>query len=211
MKTGHVLSIKAGAIREQDTYKFLEGVNEDFQFTRNLSPNVSNPNQIIAAYCVIKMKENPREDFILKVMPIRPNDLNTNYMDVESAAKYVAQRAAMREVIHTKLHAFEGVAELVEMLAVERESYQMEDSEEVTEQIEPVKAEPEITAAESSPDTSRNDPTIESTSGDIEEGRERQSPFRLDYTEEELNGEEPERVCEAPAPPKQEPRRRRTI
>ncbi len=92
--------VKSSSIRRQDHFVCVEGTEERLEFTRNLTPDKTKPNDIIGAWSVVKMKDGRQ---LVKTVPLIEMELATKggRMTMESAAAYKAQRAAMRDALRT--------------------------------------------------------------------------------------------------------------
>ncbi len=92
--------VKSSSIRRQDHFVCVEGTDERLEFTRNLTPDKTKPNDIIGAWSVVKMKDGRQ---LVKTVPLIEMELSAKSarMTMESAAAYKAQRAAMRDALRT--------------------------------------------------------------------------------------------------------------
>lgn len=128
-------TIETGVIRDQDIIDVTEGTEPHLNFRRNFRPDRSKENPIIGAYCVIR--EQPGQSRVQlktigiyeakKAHPTDPKKEITTYtthddrtievgrMGAESACRYVAQRACMREVARTWLKGNASVEALLQM------------------------------------------------------------------------------------------------
>jgi hypothetical protein len=140
METGQVAVIRSQIVREQDVpfYEVDTGVNPTVKFRRNLRVDRSKPNDIVAAFGYVEAKDG-RKIVIEKVFERREQgtgalidadtgrEVNATRMDEATSARYVAQRAAMREAAHTLFHDFANIRAIFDL-----ESETLSTTEEIT-------------------------------------------------------------------------------
>lgn len=98
MKSGIVKSIQSNYVLRQDKFSFVEGGDEDPRLERNLCPDYKAPNDIIAAFCRIVLKDGTKHTVLT---PIDASRLEVGRSTPEKAATNIAQRACQRDVIRT--------------------------------------------------------------------------------------------------------------
>lgn len=137
METGQVAQIRSQIVREQDVpfYEVDTGTNASVKFRRNLRVDRDKPNDIVAAFgyveakdgrCLVveKVFERNKEGVLCDIDSGR--SVNSDYMDEATSARYMAQRAAMREAAHTLFHDFNNIRALFEL-----ESEELSKGEEI--------------------------------------------------------------------------------
>jgi hypothetical protein len=129
--------IETNVIRSQDDYEIEEGSDGFVKFRRNFRYDPAKPNPIIAAYCVIKENANggrrqirtvgisestrildkgtARERTLISFKTHDGREVEPGRMGAETACRYVAQRACMREVARTWLRGNKAVQGLVQL------------------------------------------------------------------------------------------------
>lgn len=131
-------TIEANVIRDQDSIEVSEGTNPQLSFRRNFRPDRAKPNPIVGSYCVVREKPGTPTRYQIKTIAIEekkeianPGKANEREVSVfmthdgrkiepgrmgaESACRYVAQRACMREVARTWLMGNKRIEALLNM------------------------------------------------------------------------------------------------
>lgn len=96
--TGDLVRMETGVIREQDRLDFISGSETKLSHVPAWQPDPGKPNQVIGAWAVIRMRDNDPH-MVVKRLDHKELAATPGFMDVDSRAKYIAQRACMREVL----------------------------------------------------------------------------------------------------------------
>lgn len=96
--TGELRRMEVGVVREQDTFEYSAGTETRLTHVPKLTATADKPNQIVASWCIIQVGDR---DPHIAVKPVNQKELAAvpGFMDAETRAKYLAQRACMREVM----------------------------------------------------------------------------------------------------------------
>lgn len=146
--TGKVASIHSEAVRRQDHYNILEGTDLKIEHRKCITPDLKQPNDVVAAYCVIDLKDGRR---FIRTLVVEQKDLNLNRCDPETRARNLAQLKAMRILSQTVGHEpeFKGITTISKLDA---ESSSMGEELQRPQNVD----QPEIVKAEV-PDEFNND------------------------------------------------------
>jgi recombinational DNA repair protein RecT len=129
METGKVANIEARAIYLQDRCRVKLGTDNVIEHEINFTPNPDQPNPIIASYGIVTLKDGRREIAIKRLYA--PGDKKPRqeegqergqaFMDEETAARYAAQRPAMKGALNKFFKEDRALLALIEM---ENQSYE---------------------------------------------------------------------------------------
>ena len=133
METGKVANIESRAIFLQDVCKVKLGTENLIEHEINFIPDQGKPNPIIGAYGIVTLKDGRREIAVKRLYaPGADNkqrqgqdegqEKGRAFMDDETAARYSAQRPAMKGALNK---FFKEDRALQELIQLENESYEL--------------------------------------------------------------------------------------
>lgn len=128
-ETQKIGDLRGGVFRKQDTVKVTEGSNTKVTIERNILAPADDSNPIVGAFSTIVHKDGREHSHYCRITEKQRNDgsqkkdyilddgskINTSFMPIDAAGKYVAQRAASRHVIRTWLQDNSNLQSLVDM------------------------------------------------------------------------------------------------
>lgn len=133
METGKVANIESRAIFLQDVCKVKLGTENLIEHEINFTPDQGKPNPIIGAYGIVTLKDGRREIAVKRLYaPGADNkqrqgqdegqERGRAFMDEETAARYSAQRPAMKGALNK---FFKEDRALQALIQLENESYEL--------------------------------------------------------------------------------------
>jgi phage RecT family recombinase len=133
METGKVANIEARAIFLQDVCKVKLGTENLIEHEINFIPDQARPNPIIGAYGIVTLKDGRREIAVKRLYAQGADNRQRQgqdegqergraFMDDETAARYSAQRPAMKGALNKFFKEDRALQALIQM---ENESYEL--------------------------------------------------------------------------------------
>ena len=161
METGMVSSIVTQPVYEGDEIEVEQGASPNVRHKQKITSDSQGPETPIASYSIINMKDKSEPIVVFK----RANEVDyssKSFMDVATQFKLAAERAALREFCHTKMHLCTNTdmrKGLEDVVQLEQESNQITETPN-EEQSQGVSVEPaKVEQDQDLPDTQQRQQT----------------------------------------------------